>query len=237
MSLRIAALAVGAADPPGLARFWAAALGWEVGVATGDEARLEPTDATRFGLVFRRRADAKVGPNRLHLDLTTASAEDQAASVAGLLEAGATHLDIGQRPEEGHVVLADPEGNELCILAPGNRFLAGTQRMGAINCEGRRETGLFWHEALGWPLVWDQDEETAIRPTDAPGPLVTWSGPPIPPKSGPNRWRLELEAVDADPAAEVGRLVALGAAPTEDPSILLDPDGNELAVVSVPEVA
>ncbi len=83
-----------------------------------------------------------------------------------LIELGARHIDVGQRPDEQHVVLADPEGNELCVIEPDNSFLADCGRLGSITCDGSPETGYFWSHALGWPLVWDQDGETAIR---APG--------------------------------------------------------------------
>ena len=78
----------------------------------------------------------KVGQNRVHFDLTTTSLDDQDETVAELLALGATHIDIGQRPDDTHVVLADPEGNELCIIEPSNRFLASCPRLGAVNCDG-----------------------------------------------------------------------------------------------------
>ena len=67
-------------------------------------------------------------------------------------------------------MLADPEGNEFCIIEPENNFLAGCGRLGSITCDGTQEVGYFWSAALGWPLVWDQDEETAIRAPDGSGP-------------------------------------------------------------------
>jgi hypothetical protein len=73
--------------------------------------------------------------------------------VARALELGGRHVDVGQRPEEGHVVLADPDGNEFCVIEAGNTFLAGTGFIGALACDGTREVGLFWSEALRWPLV------------------------------------------------------------------------------------
>jgi hypothetical protein len=136
-------------------------------------------------------------------------------------------------------VLADPEGNELCILAPGNSFLAGCGRLGAINCDGTREVGYFWSEALGWPLVWDQDEETAIRAPDLTGPLITWSGPPLMPKFAKNRLHLDIAPpADVDQRAEVDRLVALGATRIDIGQgevtwvVMADPDGNEFCVLS-----
>jgi hypothetical protein len=237
VSLRLVCLCVDANDPLGLAGFWAEALGWEVGGDHGGEISLVPTDGTRFRLDFVPSTEPEVGKNRIHLDLTTSSPDDQQATVERLLELGASRLDIGQGPEDDHVVLADPEGNELCIIEPGNSFLAGCGRLGSITCDGSPAAGNFWSEALGWPLVWDQDEETAIRAPDGTGPFITW-GPPVPPKLGKNRLHLEVAPlVRADHQAEVDRLLALGATHLDigqgdtDWTVLADPDGNELCVL------
>ena len=238
MSSRLVTLCLDANDPHRLARFWAAALDWEIDDADG-EIGLVPADDTRFQILFESVPEPKVGQNRNHLDLTTTSVDDQQQKVARLLELGGRHIDIGQRPDEDHVVLADPEGNELCVLAPGNSFLAGCGRLGAINCDGTRQVGYFWSKALGWPLVWDQDEETAIRAPDLTGPLITWSGPPLIPKSGKNRLHLDIAPpVDVDQRAEVDRLVALGATRIDIGQgdvtwvVMADPDGNEFCVLS-----
>ena len=127
-------------------------------------------------------------PKRAHprcpRHLTTTSIDGQRETAATLVGLGGRHIDIGQSPDERHVVLADPEGNEFCLIEPGNDFLAGCGRLGAINCDGTCTTGYFWSGALGWPLVWDQDDETALRAPDGAGPLITWSGPPLIPKIG-----------------------------------------------------
>jgi hypothetical protein len=230
MAAQLVALRIDALDPAALARFWATALGWDV---RGDE--LVPTDGTRFGVRFVRTTEAKSTKNVVHLDLTTTSQADQDRSVETLLAVGASHADVGQRGDEGHVVLVDPEGNELCIIEPGNSFLAGCGRFGSITCDGSPAVGRFWSQALGWPLVWDQDEETAIRHPDGTGPFITW-GPPVPPPGTRNRFRLELAAVGVgvgvDVAAEVDRLVALGASLVDDRTgVLADPDGLEFLVV------
>ena len=243
MGLRLAALNIDAGDPLGLARFWAEALGWDVheiaGDPTGDEVDLVPTDGTRFEIVCFRVPERKTAKNTVHLDLSTTSLGDRDDLVRRLVELGARRIDVGQSAEEDHVVLADPEGNELCILAPGNTFLAGCERLGAINCEGTKEVGYFWSEALGWPLVWDQDGETAIRAPDLTGPLVTWSGPPIPAKVAKNRLHLDLApTVGGDQGAEVERLVGLGATRIDigqgDVSwvVMADPGGNEFCVLT-----
>ena len=235
MTARLVALCFDANDPVGLARFWAEALRWEVD-ETGDEIGLVPTDDTTFRIVFRPVPEAKSGRNRIHLDLTTTSLEDQHESVSRLVELGARHIDVGQSANDPHVVLADPEGNELCLIEPENSFLAGCGRLGALSCDGSRAVGLFWRDALGWPLVWDQDEETAIRAPDGTGPFITWGGGPEIPKIGKNRLHLDIAPLHGtDQHREVDRLLSLGATPLEsDPStwvVLSDPDGNEFCVL------
>jgi hypothetical protein len=175
-------------------------------------------------------AAPKTGQNRNHLDVTSESDADQRDTVSDLLALGARRADVGQGPDETHVVLADPEGNEFCVLAPGNRFLAGCGRLGAVNCDGTRVTGVFWSELLGWPLVWDRDGETAIQAPDRTGPKITWSGPPLISKAGRNRFHLSI-ALDGDRAAGLDRLLALGATALDrDGMLFADPDGNELRV-------
>ena len=69
---------------------------------------------------------------------------------------------MGQAPDATHVVLADPGGNELCVIEPGDNYLAGTGYLGEVTCDGSRNVGMFWRDALGWPLVWDENEQTVI---------------------------------------------------------------------------
>jgi predicted enzyme related to lactoylglutathione lyase len=232
---RLVALSIGADDPPRLARFWAEALGWERD-ETGAAIGLVPPDDTSFGIVFRPGPEPKVGRNRIHLDLMTTSVEDRDDLVHRLLAGGARPCDVGQTGDEGHVVLADPEGNELCVIDHENGFLAGCGRLGALSCDGSRSVGIFWSRALGRPLVWDQGEETAIR--DGSGPFITWGGGPELPKVGRNRLHLDVVASDGrDRDAEVEHLVALGARRLDPdpgpagPVVLADPDDNELCVL------
>jgi predicted enzyme related to lactoylglutathione lyase len=238
LTARLVALCVDANDPLGLARFWAGALRWEIDHETGDQIGLVPTDDTTFRIVFRPVSESKAGRNRIHLDLTTTSVDDQNESVSRLVERGARHIDIGQSPDEPHVVLADPEGNEFCVIEPENSFLAGCGRLGAMSCDGSRQVGYFWSSALGWPLVWDQDEETAIRAPDGTGPFITWGGGPHLPKIGKNRLHLDIAPPeDGDQHAEVDRLVSLGATRVDIGQgpvswvVMSDPDGNEFCVL------
>jgi predicted enzyme related to lactoylglutathione lyase len=119
MDIRIQSVVVDAHDCELLARFWSAVLGWRVTDATDDEWVIEPPDGSpEAGVVpdilFGTAPDEKVVKNRLHFDLRP---KDQDAEVRRIVELGATRVDIGQR-DVTWVVLADPEGNEFCVLQP-----------------------------------------------------------------------------------------------------------------------
>ncbi|MGC4805249.1 VOC family protein [Micromonospora sp. DT233] len=223
-------------DPAHLARFWAALLDREVVEDVEDAAgALLPGDDTQLSLRFAPGpAQQAAGPiRRLHLHLTSTSPADQQQTVATVLGLGGSHLDVGQLPEEPHIVLADPEGNEFCVIEASNNYLAGCGRLGEIACDGTREVGLFWSAAMGWPLVWEQDEETAIQ-SPLGGTKVAWGGPPLNPKAARSPQHFDLAPADGDHRAEVERLLSLGATrlgTDEDGATLLaDPDGNEFRV-------
>ena len=238
MTTHLIAVCFDANDPLGLARFWSGVLGWEITDDPDEGVTIVPNDDTGFRIDFLPTENPKTGQNQIHFDLTSATPEDQQGTVARSLELGARHIDVGQRPEEGHVVLADPEGNEFCVVEAGNSFLADTGFIGAINCDGTQEVGYFWSEALGWPLVWDQDQETAIQSPKG-GSKMSWGGPPVNPKAGKNRLHLDIAPpADGDQQAEVDRLVSLGATRIDigqgDVSwvVMADPDGNEFCVLT-----
>ncbi|MDQ3273820.1 MAG: VOC family protein, partial [Actinomycetota bacterium] len=151
MTAHLFALCFDANGPLRLARFWAGVLGWEMVDEPHDVVTLLPSDDTGFQIDFASTQDQKTGPNQMHLHLTSSSLNDQQSTVARSLGLGGGHLDVGQRPEEGHVVLADPEGNEFCVIEPGNSFLADCGFIGALNCDGSQDVGYFWSKALGWP--------------------------------------------------------------------------------------
>jgi predicted enzyme related to lactoylglutathione lyase len=121
MTLKIQCVTVDASDPHLLASFWAEALGWKVGEGASDievwiERELGDPENTGFpDILFLKNSEGKVGKNRLHLDLRP---DDQDAEVARLESLGAQKIDIGQTnsPECNWVVMADPEGNEFCVL-------------------------------------------------------------------------------------------------------------------------
>jgi Glyoxalase-like domain len=147
----------------------------------------------------------------MHFDLTSTSFEDQQRTVATALGLGARHIDVGQRPEQGHAVLADPEGNEFCVIEPSNNLLADCGFLGALSCDGSQDVGYFWSAALGWPLIWDRDQETATR-SPRGGPKIAWGGPPLMPKTGRSRLHFDVAPpVHRDQQAEVDRLISVGA--------------------------
>ncbi len=237
MASRLHALAWDANDHRRLGRFWAGVLGWQMTDDPDGGVVLLPADDTGFRIEFFPTQDPKTRSNQMHFDLTS-NLEDQQQIVERALGLGARHLDVGQLPEEEHVVLADPEGNEFCVIEPGNSFLGECGLIGALSSDGTREVGRFWSQALGWPLVWDQDEETAIRAPHG-GPKITWGGPPFAPKTGKNRLHFDLAPpAGEDQQAEVERLVFLGAQRIDigqgDVSwvVMADPDGNEFCVLT-----
>ncbi|MFI1285619.1 VOC family protein [Streptomyces sp. NPDC020858] len=115
MTLEWEQIIVDAADPVALGRWWAQALGWVVVDDSPEEYEIRPAPDRLPGLLFGLAPEAKTSKNRLHLDFRP---DDQEAEVRRLLALGARHAYIGQGPEVPWVVLADPEGNEFCVLAP-----------------------------------------------------------------------------------------------------------------------
>ncbi|WP_208630294.1 VOC family protein [Amycolatopsis kentuckyensis] len=230
MRSQLLAVTFEAANPAEPARFWAGLLGRES--IEDDGGLLLPGGDAQLGLRFVPGRAGRLGENRMHLHLTSADLEDQRRTVATAIRLGGRHVDVGQRPEEAHVVLADPAGYEFCVIEPGNDYLAGCGPLGELTCAGTRQAGLFWSGALGWPLVWDRGEQTAIQSPHGGTKLAwdTWDGTP----AAPNRQRFELLPPDGDQRAAVDTLLSLGAtrldARDDGTVVLADPDGTEFCV-------
>ena len=114
----LAAVVMDAADPQALAPFWEAATGRSVGFADERIVSLRHPDDLLPDLELLHSDDPRSGKNRLHLDVAPAADDDQDAEVARLVALGATPADVGQGDDVTWVVLADPEGNEFCVLRP-----------------------------------------------------------------------------------------------------------------------
>ena len=236
MSLRLWSVVFDANDRVALARFWSDALGWTYNEEPEGYSSVTTSDGTLRRIEFVHAPNEKRTKNRIHFDLTDRSG-DLHAAVSRLIDLGARHIDIGQGPESDNVVLTDPEGNEFCVGGPGS-FVDDISFVGSITCDGSPAVGYFWSEAFGWPLVWDQDDETAIRSPDGRGQFITW-GPPIPPKVQKNRLHLDVAPPsDGDQLAEVERLTALGARRVDIGQgdvpwvVMADPDDNEFCVLT-----
>ena len=121
VALRIGCLTIDARDCHHVARFWGEALGWEIVEEKEGAVYLVSSDVVGQpgsvpGLLIFHSPDTKVAKNRVHLDLRP---DDQYAEISRLEGLGATRVDIGQSGEEQWVVMADPEGNEFCVLTAG----------------------------------------------------------------------------------------------------------------------
>jgi hypothetical protein len=244
MPTRLVHLVWNANDPAALARFWASALGWVIGDAAEDEVDVVWPEGYRYPdpvavpLVFVPVPEPKTGKNRVHLDLASTSRAHQADLVARLLELGASPADIGQG-ETPWVVLADPEGNEFCVLEPRDEY-SDTGPVAAIptDCADPAALGRFWTEAAGWPVAHAEEYITGLRAPSGVGPYLEFLRVPEG-KTVKNRIHPDVAPYPGqDPAAEVARLRGLGAVPADvgqgdvNWTVLADPEGNEFCVLS-----
>lgn len=245
MPSRLHSVVIDAADPPALARFWSAATGWPVTRETPDEVVVEPPESASgvpvgpgIPLVFVPVDDPKVTKNRLHIDLNSRSRDQQDAIVEDLQAHGASPADIGQG-DVPWVVLADTEGNELCVLDPRVEY----ERAGAIAAvvlDAPDPTALvgFWAAASGWRVAGGDASYASLERRDGAGPHLEILRSDDP-KVVKNRVHLDVAPYAGDDqGAEVARLLALGASPadvgqgTQTWVVLADPAGNELCVLS-----
>jgi hypothetical protein len=129
MTLRWYTVVVDSHDVASLGRWWAETLDYEIVYEADDEMAIIPkwmpqgpkTDLDSFlqsaqGMVFVPVPEAKTTKNRLHVDLVPHTSQDRDTEIAKLLDRGATKVDVGQGPDVTWTVLADPEGNEFCVL-------------------------------------------------------------------------------------------------------------------------
>jgi predicted enzyme related to lactoylglutathione lyase len=114
MASRFTELVVDSAEPEKLAEFWAEVLGYRVTERERDSAFIEGTEDAAPGIVFVRVPEPKTVKNRVHIDVNPID-RDQDEEVERILALGARRADVGQG-EQRWVVLADPEGNEFCVL-------------------------------------------------------------------------------------------------------------------------
>jgi predicted enzyme related to lactoylglutathione lyase len=244
MPTRLYSLVFDAADPSALARFWATATGWPITYEQPDEVVVEPPEddtgnPTEPGvpLVFCLVDDPKVSKNRVHIDLNSRSVDEQREIVERLLADGAEPADIGQA-DVRWVVLADPEGNELCVLDPRDDYAqAGAVAAVVLDTPDPASLAPFWSDVAGWPIVGQGDDYATLARPDGLGPqleLILVDDP----KVAKNRVHIDVAPYAADDqGAEVSRIRGLGATPADVGQgeqtwvVLADPDGNEFCVL------
>ena len=246
MALRPVQVNIKALDAPAVGRFWAEALGWDAyspGVTTyvGPAGGLVWPEPVGVGIDVVPVPEAKTATkNRVHLDLATTSAAHQTELVARLKALGATPVDVGQG-EVPWVVLADPEGNEFCVLEPREVYRdTGPIAAVVVDCADPRAMARFWGTATDWTLHEVTDGQAVLRSAEGVGPYLEFLRTPDV-RSVPDRVHLDLLPYPGDDrAAEVARLRALGATDLDlgqgDVSwtCLSDPEGHEFCVLSAP---
>ena len=113
---RIAVVAVDATNPKVVADFWCEVLGWQVAEESDEGISIQPPDGAWPTIDVLPVPEGKTVKNRLHFDLR-ADGVSTDVELERLLTLGARRVDVGQRPDVTWVVLADPEGNEFCLLS------------------------------------------------------------------------------------------------------------------------
>jgi hypothetical protein len=120
LSTRLSCICMDANDISSIATFWAAALDWRIGEEDVSAIDVVPPDESQGPpLVILPVPESKASKNRIHLELVGESVEHQSEIVEQLIALGASHVDVGQPKDAKHVVLADPEGNEFCVVVRG----------------------------------------------------------------------------------------------------------------------
>jgi predicted enzyme related to lactoylglutathione lyase len=244
MALRPVQVNIKALDASGVGRFWTEALGWSAyspGVTTyvGPPGGIVWPDPVAVCIdvvpVPEPRTPAK---NRVHLELATVSAAQQAELVARLQALGATPARVGQGTVPW-TVLADPEGNEFCVQEPREIYRdTGPIAAVVVDCADPRAMARFWGGAINWTLHEVTGEHAVLRSAKGAGPYLEFLRTPGV-KSVPDRVHLDLLPYPGDDnAAEVARLRALGATDLDVGqgdvpwTCLADPEGHEFCVLA-----
>ncbi len=243
MATRLVQINMKALDDSALGRFWAEALGWGIDSEAPGVTNLEPVgfsypDPSAVCIDLIARPEPKTVKNRVHLDLATTSAAQQAELVERLKGLGATPVDIGQG-DVPFTVMADPEGNEFCVLEPREMYLdTGPIATVVVDCADPREMARFWGAAMDWTVHVVADDHATLRSSKGVGPYLEFVRNPDP-KTVWNRVHLDVAPYPGDDmAAEADRLRALGATdPGIDQSelhwtVLADPEGNEFCLLT-----
>lgn len=232
MTLRLSTVVFDTPDPTAAGAFWAGVL--RRGILETPDGVLVPGSETQVGLRFV--AATTFDPvtarsrQRLHLHVATTSSYSPTRVMETAVRLGGSRRGTRPIPADSEIYMRDPAGYDFCIIEPGNGYLAGCGPLGEVTCDGTREVGLFWRDALGWPLVWDEGAQTAVQ-SPAGGTKIAWDGEDDGTEYVPDEQRFELIADDL--TAEIRRLVSLGATilvEERHAATLADPDGGVFSV-------
>lgn len=240
MATRLVQINMLAHDDAALGAFWAEVLGWEISSEGPGVTNLEPPgfdypDPVAVCIDLVRTQEPKAVKNRVHVDLASTSAAHQAELVARLRDLGATPVDIGQG-DVPWTVLADPDGNELCVLEPRPVYQdTGPIAAVVVDAADPRALARFWGEATDWTVHEVSDDLARLRSSQGVGPYLELVRSPDP-KTVWNRVHLDVRPYpDDDVAAETTRLEALGATRIDLDvpwTVLADPESNEFCLLS-----
>jgi predicted enzyme related to lactoylglutathione lyase len=242
MATRLVQVNMKARDGSALGGFWAEALGWAVSSEGPGVTNLEPEgfvypDPAAVCLDLVVSPEPKTVKNRVHIDLATTSAAHQAELVARLKDLGATLADVGQGGDVPWTVMADPEGNEFCVL-DSLYEQTGPIATVVVDCADPRAMARFWGDAMDWSLLKVTDHNTVLRSAKGVGPYLQFLRTPDV-KTVWNRVHLDLRPYPGDDLeAEAARLRTLGATAVDLGQsdvpwlVLADPEGNEFCLLT-----
>ncbi len=242
MATRLVQINMKSRDDAALGGFWAKALGWGVSSEGPGVTNLEPEgfvypDPVAVCIDLIASTEPKTVKNRVHVDLATTSVAEQAEMVARLKDLGAAFADVGQG-DVPWTVMADPEGNEFCVLEPRPLYRdTGPIAAIVVDCADPRAMVRFWSKAMDWTVHEATDREAALRSAKGVGPYLVFTRTPDA-KTVWNRVHLDVRPYPGDdPDAEAARLRMLGATVIDLEgavpwTVLADPEGNEFCLLA-----
>jgi hypothetical protein len=247
VALRPVQVNIKALDHSAVGQFWADALGWRAFRGPSGTTYVGPSgdsvwpDPVAVGIAVVPVPEPKTPTkNRVHLDLATTSRAHQEELVARLQALGATPADVGQA-DVPWTVLADPEGNEFCVMEPRETYRdTGPIAAVVVDCVDPAVMARFWGEAIDWTLLEVADTHAVLRSARGVGPYLEFIRR-VGVKTVPDRVHLDLLPYSGDDvAADIARLRALGATDLDVGqgdvpwTCLADQEGHEFCVLVPP---
>ncbi|MEU4554423.1 VOC family protein [Micromonospora violae] len=223
MIARFKDLCLDAADPIALGGFWARLLDADMADAGDGDTRVDPRDARSpaESIWVNKVPEPRVGRTRVHLDLRLADSDP-----AALLAQGA---QLVREPDnDDRWVLADPEGNEFCALAPDADSRPGPFQL-VVDALDPAAQATWWAGALGGTVEHGPTDTAVLGAAGLPWERWLFDGVREP-KTVKNRLHWDVELTDPEPMALIAAGATLLREPLDDAHwwwVLADPEGNE----------